>query len=476
MIPLPYAPNPPQRVFAAWTGAADNTIVDEAGQKWPGESWQNVKACLAEGRTILSPSLAGRSWLGEALADGASPSLTPLRGLTALRVKPYRDKRRSGWVIDAATWGGLAGASRGQPSPTLQSIRDALNRIGTGSHNTPSAAGLMAMSLWFDGRAERLFRPSASCERIIRGNLVGGRVDTLRPREEFERLYEVDINDAYPWGARRVPAGRCYALARGGTGAKKAAFLRCRIRRNGRMGELGEVGNIGPLPVRRAGGRLEYPTEGEWTGWYWREEIEAAREAGYTVIPECGWEWSDWSDGLATWARRMHETRYALRAHPGGERSAGLVKLAAVAAIGRLGGAESAYEITEDETGTPYMDRCSGLLDPDGNPWPWSIREKPAHRPELLPHVASYINAQVRLATWRKAMEEAREGALVATNYDAVLTLRRPSFAPSTELGGWKWTELHPGERGLSVPYPRGLHSAEKERLPGTPYIFREAA
>lgn len=144
-----------------------------------------------------------------------------------------------------------------------------------------------------------------------------------------------------------------------------------------------------------------------------------------------------------------------------------MVKQATVAAIGRLGGGRVILDITDEETGRPYQDPATGFVDEHGRPWDYWVKEKERDGDELQIHIASYINAMVRLATYHRALLE-RE-ALVSTNYDAVVTLRNLSGEPqSSELGGWKWTKLtrHP-ERGLSVPYSRALISREKIRQPG---------
>lgn len=434
-------------------------------------SWTEVQEHVNEGAILLVSNLAGAGWLADALDKGAQPSFSNA-GLTGLRVKRGSDKRTTGWVVDRSLWGGLEQLS-GERIHEHNTPEDTANILAVGSHPTPSGLGLASMSAWYDRSQPPLYRPPAACERIIRAGLVGGRVDTPRRGEQFEVLYEIDANSAYAWAAQRVPAGRCYAVGNGGARPDRAAFHYATARASPSLDHAA----IGPLPVRQADGSLTYPTTGAWAGWYWSEEIEAARSVGYTVTPEYGWEWDAWSCGLRDWAERIHALRLDSAAEfPG---CAALLKLCTVAGIGRLCGRETVYALTEEPTDRPYSDIQTGMFRPDGRLWQWYLREQQRSRPELLPHVASYINMRVRLATWERARAEGR--SLVATNFDAVLSTSRPSWKSSTALGDWKWRELHPAERptaeglSLGVPYPRALISAEKRRLPGLTGAARAA-
>lgn len=443
VFPPPYSRRPPHKTLAWLDG---DTITTEHGESERVNGWHNIRNRIAADNLLtFSQHLVSAPYWTDALADGASPAISRKAGITALRVKSPTDGRQFRWLVDSTVWGHRT--SRG-----LSSLRHLFTLCGEGDHPTPSALGLSTMAAWWDQREPKLYPPSKTIDRIIRENLVGGRVDTIKPKELFQNCYEVDINSAYAWAAQRVPTGSCYAVSPKRPSTLQGAFYRCQIKNVRRRTILG----CGPLPVRESL-RVTYPTEGTWTGWYWSEEVQAALEAGYNVTIECGFEWPEWSMGLMPWAEQMH----ALRSGISNPTVRGMVKLSTVAGIGRFLGHSTAQQLTTEETDVPYLDAQSGFMDPAGGISPYYLKEKARTAPELLPHVGSYIMAQVRLATYRQAIQEG--DALIATNYDAVYTLRRPDFTPSTELGGWKWTTL----TNASVQNPRWIESDQKVRRPG---------
>lgn len=87
------------------------------------------------------------------------------------------------------------------------------------------------------------------------------------------RTYEYDVNSAYPYTIARLPCA-CGPWSHGkGTPRSGSVLLRlCRVSVRGGDSVLG------PLPYRTRDGRVLRPLET--SGWYWEDEINAARKAG----------------------------------------------------------------------------------------------------------------------------------------------------------------------------------------------------
>jgi len=113
--------------------------------------------------------------------------------------------------------------------------------------------------------------PPDEYAELIRGGFRGGRFELAFIGWEIEAL-ALDLNSAYPDGARRLPCLKC-AKWRHVEGAPHTEHALGRV-----AWDLGDPDTTrwGPFPVKTEGGPLSYPTRGE--GWYWVEEARAAQE------------------------------------------------------------------------------------------------------------------------------------------------------------------------------------------------------
>jgi hypothetical protein len=283
--------------------------------------------------------------------------------------------------------------------------------------------------------------------------VIGGRVDTLVPPDKRMRwVYEYDMTMAYVNAVQRVPGGTAtgfhgdlppWAV----TGYQWAAIY------------IPETLPLGPLPQRMSADGVLYPaTAGStWTGWYWTEELAEAERRGVLVTRGRGICWKEWCEGFAPWARHM----WALRRTAPDEIVAGLVKRAAVAAIGRMGGDLDTRRLTttrpESGEAIPFCDPHKGLT---GGYW---VVEEQRDREGLYIQASSHVLMQTRLALFARAESYAKRGTLVATNYDAVYTTDGRLPAGTTDLGAWKRKKLH----HVTIPAPRWILSDEKTATPG---------
>jgi hypothetical protein len=303
--------------------------------------------------------------------------------------------------------------------------------------------------------APPLYRPPLAAWRAIHAGIVGGRVDTLaHPSRRYGRLLELDMNAAYPATARRIPSGTATVYAGALPAYAVAGIQRCTVTLPAANLPLG------PLPYRLGNGRVTYPDTAcsTFEGWFWTEEQAAAASVGIAVERHEGVCWPRWSEALAPWAEAM----FAYRAAAPSETVRGLVKLCTVAALGRFGSDLEAGELVAEP---PAAGRWQWYTDPQSGISAYVLKEEERDREGLLVHVSSFIHANVRLATWRKALGYAAQGRLVATNYDAVyaLPLKGNDIIDSSDMGAWKARMLSHAR----IRAPRWLESAEKTRTPG---------
>lgn len=423
--PISYR-NFPQRTLAMLKG---QTITTEYGHELHARDWPEIKQELFLRNMILfTPPLAAQPWLDEAIADPKATVYCDAESHpVSLSVRQGRFVRR---LATLSSWTEAA-----EPLPA---IRDLLDRGGVGDHPTPSAFGQAMMVRHWPDAARRLARPALPFWTIMHDSLIGGRAEVFRPRELFAALYEVDRNSGYPASAMSVPSGTAYGATEftGVTG-----YYRCHWTATGNA--------LLPLGVRLPGNRLAWPTTGTYTGWYWQEEIQAARERGAHVEIVTGFAWPRVESVLGDWAKQMYRLRWEC-AMPE------LAKKASVAAIGRfLCERKDRYLVPAPANGDTIA------IDEHLGPTGYWMHEETKERADALIHVGSYILMQCRMALLRR-MEQERRQALVATNFDAVYTTEQPK-STSLEIGDWKWNKL----TNAIIPHLRSLESDQKSQNPG---------
>lgn len=416
----------PSRVYAA---LLDGQIVTEDGDWCPARDWREISdALFARNLILFTPPLSQQPWLREAIADPRAECAANVDGHPiSLRVTRGRHARR---VIPAASW------TDDIPLADLPAaVRDACDTAGLGDHATPSALGQALMADTWPAERTRLYRPYSAAWRALHETTLGGRAD-LFDRSRHAMLYEVDRNASYPASSMWVPAGTAMPTSRldGATG-----YYRCAWTATGN--------SLLPLGVRQPDNRLLWPADGSHLGWYWAEEIRAARERGAKVVIQYGFCWPGLAPVLREWAYRCWELRGQV-AQPG------LLKKASVTAIGRFLMERTSRTLTLEQIGR-------NVCDPETGTSPYFIHERFRERADALSHVGGYILMQARLALLYRMEEEQRQ-RLVASNYDAVYTTNPPKKAEDT-LGGWKWAQL----TNARIPVLRHLESDQKRRTPG---------
>lgn len=281
----------------------------------------------------------------------------------------------------------------------------------------------------------------------IRHGLHGGRADLVAPAEYVAEAWELDMRSAYPWAATSVPNGAVRAVS--GRNHGYATYLaHCEWRT-----PLGMT--FSPLPERHAQNKLAFPTSQQLhAGMLWSEEIAAGEEAGCDIRVGRGSAWPGLTSALSEWSRTMFGLRRFVAPS-----AAGIVKGGSVAALGRLGmdREQTTLTGTHSDGDTAYVDDLRG---PNG----WWLHRETNPRALLLAHVASYIHMRVRMALYRRALVEHQAGQLVSTNFDALVTLRRPPESETEDrLGAWRSRRI----TNVRVDHARHLIADGVRKTPG---------
>jgi hypothetical protein len=486
-VPWPLPQTPRSRLLAWLEHRAGRylRLLTEHGEVIELEDYESLRAAMFDlNLLVFTFHLGAHEWVDDALSDDfADISATRGNVIPSVRLAeqskrhPEKRGRRARWIVDAGeTWGFRLDTMKDWPlsSPELQifmateflrDLRILFDACEVGDHPTPSALGNALAGREYPKEADRLYRPCLAAWQDFKRNLVGGRADLLEPGEEFEKLYELDMNFAYAAAMQETPSGpACWWEAKnhrpdcGGAepcdhehdvkAPYPVNYCYCRV-------SAPEHFDL-PLAYLEAIDRsiVGYPRDGSWEGWYWDESIETARRFGYVITVIAAWGFPKLTNDFAAWSNKMDELRRAL------PRQASYVKLAAVAFIGRL--AVDDIRKVVKRNGNSARVFCS----PD-RPVEYHYEWACVDSPSMLPHLNSYV--QMRMRNWLFAKALAEGANLVATNYDAVYTVREPQQLSSFALGGWKATVL----THVWVPLSRWLISDQKTVTPGVPQKLR---
>ena len=420
-------------------------IVDETGRTvpWP-VSYEGLRDEVARHRwTLYCPTIP---WPHSVVARGDTLLWSnKARQFVGARV---RDGRRSYHVAPAGNWPGLFD----DPAAGLRALRGLFTACRAGDHPTPASLGQAMMRRAFVG--SKVQRPPLACVRDLRRGMIGGRSELFRPGA-WGLAHEEDINAAYVAALHDVPTGAAHWQ-------RDDPMLRGYAWWFGRYAwtNTNEDCVIPLLGVRRSTGDVVYPraTGREFAGWYTKEEAFVAAFHGYRMTWLEGWAWNSTTDAFSAWRAQVAAVR---------DNHTGLIrdwaKLVAVAAIGRFGIEPAKYVVRLP--GTPRTTARRELItECDTGRVLFAIDHEPnTINPELLPHIAAKVHADVRLRTFNRALPLARERRLIAMNFDAVYYTGKQNTDLGDEMGQWKHKQIVEA----TFPARRWLLSADATQTPG---------
>lgn len=353
-------------------------------------------------------------------------------------------KGSSRWIVPTERW------ERHVNSDLLPDMRYLYDFFGI-TKPTPGSMGQALIRQSFHERHQSLV---SACNSIaydyLRGHGVGGRCDVFHVGETFPVLLDCDMDLAYLAHCMWLPVGTSHWFVNGHCSPYATYFAECEV-------IIHEELALGPFPVKRGfkGGKIIYPTlPGKYTTHIWREQVDAAREAGCTVIVKRGYGWLELADSLRAFSRFMAESRRRLR----GTTIERDVKKIAVSGLGHFGMGRSFYRLSED----PDRDSPAIITD-DAMPLAYFIREYEDRTKPSMVHWFNYFIAMTALSLYKYALPVAKEGRLIMTNYDSMIVIEkdeRSRYAKKhgldslmAEAGDLRWQELTNvvilGERSL---------------------------
>lgn len=293
---------------------------------------------------------------------------------------------------------------------------------------------------------------NAIASNFLRLHGVGGRCDVYHVGETFETLLELDASSAYLAHAQWEPGGTPHLFHNGHSSTYATYFAECEV-------TIHETLPLGPFPVRvstgRAGYRIVYPIlPGRYRAFLWKEQVQASRDAGCTVIVKEGVGWDYLTNCLQSWCRYMYHSRIDLAGTPLEQDT----KKIAVSALGHFGMNNTFHRLTQkDVPGMPNS------LNVRGEPMSTYIETYEDYSSASMLHWFNYTIAMNALTLYRLALPFALDDRLIMTNYDALLIVEkdeRSKYARKhsiealmCEMGDLRWQELTHvtilGERSL---------------------------
>lgn len=402
-------------------------------------------------------------FLSEAVVMHGSSVLCNKKG-SALAVK-FKPERSSRWLSSGKTWG-----YRHVEPCNLSDIENTFTHLGIGAYPTPGSLGMATMlHSWLTYGLRKHTMPGGWAEQFVRRYTIGGRVDTPGLGNYYEYLAELDMSSAYLSQYMVHPSGTAIPLVNGFVHSLVTYIAHCTVTIHKELA-------LGPFPRRLPDRRITYPTlPGKYRVVLWKEQIEDCIEAGCTVSIQGGYGWSAYTADNNYWAwdiyqKRLDSPTEEVEAH---------VKAAIVAAIGRHGMGRLHRILVphgkEAELDVPVCNTVDGR----GEPLDFYVHEIIDPYAANMVHWYSYTLMQCARRLYHLALPYAKQGRLVATNYDSILVIEENEcemylkrYSPEAKIckpGELRYQRLH----NVKILAPRAIDCDEKTIRPGVPLEMR---
>src|ERR1035437_10245783 len=193
--------NKPKRTICSWRD--DKSILTEHAEILECETLAQFEQAIYDNHAlVVCECLATHPYLPEMVESDDWSVLCSNEGVAQLA--RHNGKRgRTSWVIEATTW---AAADSSLHNVVLM-LRRTFDLCHAGDFLSPAALGQALMLKNYKEASGIHPRPHTWCQDDLRRNMVGGRVDNIRPGEKFPEIIEHDINGAYLHKAQKLPTG-----------------------------------------------------------------------------------------------------------------------------------------------------------------------------------------------------------------------------------------------------------------------------
>jgi hypothetical protein len=321
-----------------------------------------------------------------------------------ISVQLHYPNRATRWIVSAKTWG--------CPRPTvafLQRLRNFLAIMEVGDSGSPGGVGLAKLRASWLGqyglnwKRHRQERPNQAAVAEIRARGMGARSDLLST-DTYEFAWELDRKNAYASDlAQPLPTGPAMRFGHGLIAPFPVWVGTCQV-------TIPDALCYGLFPMRNLEKQLYYPTQpGQYETWLWSNQAALCARHGLHVEPLAGWGWYETTTDCASFVEQLTALRDQ---HP---EHAGLIKLALVAAIGRLGMEDVRYMLSrhasEEDVRIALERRASDYF----------VKTEVEYRPQTMPHWFWYVLASGFCSLTEEAYNWAKGEYLLGTNTDAVI-------------------------------------------------------
>jgi hypothetical protein len=364
------------------------------------------------------------------------------------------------WVVSLENWDEV-------PEPeALGRIWDVQKHYGVGYAPTKSSLGSKFSRYIYTSRnLGHHTAPSLDCESFIREHGVGQGVATPGVgRYDVLRLMDVHAAFLRYWYIH--PTGTAVRFTdESSTEYLATYFARCTV-------TIHDTLPLGPFPQVGIGEKHQrkvyYPTKpGKYEYIYIsKEQVADCREAGCTVNVYEGFGWKEFTTDNIPFARESY-----LKREVGVPSNAeDTVKAIPLAFMGKQAQGRNLQFLVSLERAEEYEPI---VVDNEGKPFPYALRTTTNHASALMIHWWWYTVTECNRAVYNFALKFAKQGRLVAIDYDSIMVLDGPDgfeyyqkytiaevFA---HAGDWKWRLLH----NVNVIGDRTFESDELTHKPG---------
>ena len=345
-------------------------------------------------------------------------------------------RNRTSWVVAAENWDENESTV---DISFLKGMTGFYKHMQVGTFPTPAAHGRATMRWVYDNNLLPYHTSlPLSCENYLHRHGYGGIVITPKDHVTYPEVTQADMASAWVslWGNEpdETPAWFTKEVD------CATYFAECIV-------SIPHTLALGIFPVRRADGRVVYPTrKGVYRTHIWKENVVSARRVGCDVKVLCGWSWPSFTADNQFWSSWIYNKRCRSK----DEWQERKVKKVAVSAIGSNARQRVNYTVVGDSNYDPTWDYPA--IDANNPINLWVHRDRDDRSPCMV-HWVGHTIACCNLSVRDFAYDFASSGTLVLVDYDSVFVRSEDVKSRSIQKytseginckpGTWLWKTHH---------------------------------
>ena len=449
----------------------EDKVISEHGEVWFPTSYEELKIIMfSNDLDIYIWKFLGRNgfkWFDDSKRDRKATIniANSSRTITTISIKgPYNKLVK---IISSCSWGWRKPVTM----EFITALRHVLDLFDYGDHPSPGSLGTNGIRHEIQmSNGKRYKRPGNLLRRRLFNYGFGGRSDDFSDPVEYEKVYEFDFDNHYAnVSLGGVPVEEADTLGLSGVFRRDIRFLddyatalcECNI-------IIEKELEVSPFYVKGKDGLLSWATKpGTYYGFYWKEMIVAAVDAGCIVEIGYSWCWKTLDKFMNPFIYKSLDIRSKFK-ELGMDLEASMSKNVIVSAFGSFGMKPIRIVLVDvsekQDDDEPFLDAESTAGEGLSTGYYMHVVEVP-NSPKLT-QVMYYIIMLGSMEIYNRLEEEFSCGnKVIATNYDAITTVGPPtaSIVRGKVKELWKYHQL-----GL-----RSYRHRDGEKRPGVPKINR---